>query len=58
MRPIRFVRNDHPEMGEQLGFKAEDEIIEKRDSLIESLEKRLSQRTHRETLFTIRWSVV
>ena len=39
-------------------FKAEDEIIEKRDALIESLEKRLSQRTHRETLFTIRWSVV
>jgi hypothetical protein len=39
-------------------FKAEDEIIEKRDALIESLEKRLSQRTNRETLFTIRWSVV
>jgi hypothetical protein len=39
-------------------FKVEDEIIEKRDSLIESLEKRLAQHTHRETLFTIRWSVV
>lgn len=39
-------------------FKAEDEIIEKRDSLIESLEKRLAQNTRRETLFTIRWSVV
>lgn len=39
-------------------FKAEDEIIEKRDSLIGSLEKRLAQRTRRETLFTIRWSVV
>lgn len=39
-------------------FKAEDEILEKRDSLIESLEKRLSQRTQTETLFTIRWSVV
>ena len=24
MRPIRYVRNDHPEMGEQFGFKAED----------------------------------
>ena len=24
MRPIRYIRNDHPEMGEQLGFKAED----------------------------------
>jgi predicted RecB family nuclease len=39
-------------------FKAEDEIIEKRESLIESLERRLRQRTHSEKLFTIRWSVV
>jgi hypothetical protein len=38
-------------------FKVEDEIIEKRDSLIGSLEKRLAQRTQTETLFTIRWSV-
>ena len=39
-------------------FKAEDEIIEKRDSLIATLEKRLAQRTQQETLFTIRWAVV
>ncbi len=39
-------------------FKAEDDIMEKRDSLIDSLEKRLVQQTHTETLFTIRWSVV
>ena len=38
-------------------FKAEDEIIERRDSLIDSLERRLTQRTDTETLFTIRWSV-
>jgi hypothetical protein len=38
-------------------FKAEDEIMEKRDSLIESLEKRLAQRTGTEPLFSIRWSV-
>jgi hypothetical protein len=38
-------------------FKVEDEIIEKRDALIESLEKRLAQRTIDETLFNIRWSV-
>jgi SNF2 family DNA or RNA helicase len=38
-------------------FKAEDEIIEKRDALIDSLEKRLAQRTSSNTLFTIRWSV-
>ena len=24
MRPIRYIRNDHPEIGEQFGFKAED----------------------------------
>ena len=38
-------------------FKAEDEIMEKRDSLIESLERRLSQHTATEPLFTIRWAV-
>ncbi|MGH8673130.1 MAG: hypothetical protein ACREVG_02340 [Burkholderiales bacterium] len=38
-------------------FKVEDEIMEKRDHLIESLEKRLAPRTETETLFTIRWAV-
>jgi hypothetical protein len=38
-------------------FTAEDEIMEKRDSLIESLEGRLAQHTATETLFTIRWGV-
>lgn len=38
-------------------FKVEDEIMEKRDTLIESLERRLAQRTESETLFTIRWAV-
>lgn len=38
-------------------FAVEDEIMTKRDALIDSLEKRLSQRTQTETLFTIRWSV-
>ena len=38
-------------------FTAEDEIMEKRDALIESLERRLAQRTETETLFTIRWRV-
>ncbi len=31
--------------------------MEKRDQLIDSLERRLAQRTEMETLFTIRWSV-
>lgn len=38
-------------------FKVEDEIIDKRDALIDTLEQRLAQRTSSETLFTIRWSV-
>ena len=38
-------------------FKIEDEIMEKRDQLIDSLERRLTQRTESETLFTMRWAV-
>lgn len=38
-------------------FAVEDEIMAKRDELIDSLEKRLSQRTQVEPLFTVRWSV-
>jgi hypothetical protein len=38
-------------------FKVEDEIMEKRDTLIEGLERRLAQRTETEALFTIRWAV-
>jgi hypothetical protein len=38
-------------------FRVEDEIMEKRDSLIDSLEKRLSQSSGSDHLFTIRWSV-
>lgn len=38
-------------------FGAEDEIMQKRDELIESLERRLAQRTETEALFTIRWAV-
>ena len=39
-------------------FTVEDAIIEKRDSLIDQLERRLAQKTEVETLFTIRWRVV
>lgn len=38
-------------------FKAEDEIMEKRDLLIEQLERRLVQRTETQLLFTIAWTV-
>jgi hypothetical protein len=39
-------------------FQVEDEIMDQRDSLIESLERRLAQRTESATLFTVRWAVV
>ena len=39
-------------------FDVEDEIAEKRDSLVEQLTKRMEQKTETETLFTIRWIVV
>jgi hypothetical protein len=39
-------------------FEVEDEIMARRDGLIEKLEKRMQQRTSVEPLFTLRWSVV
>jgi hypothetical protein len=39
-------------------FDVEDEIMKKRDGLIETLERRMQQRTSREPLFTIRWQVI
>ena len=39
-------------------FQVEDSIIEKRNALIESLERRLIQKTESEQLFTIEWRVV
>lgn len=38
-------------------FDVEDEIAEKRDVLIESLERRMKQRSEVSTLFTIQWKV-
>lgn len=49
----RQQRNQRQEI-----FTVEDEIMGKRDSLIDQLERRLAQRTETETLFTIRWRVV
>lgn len=39
-------------------FAVEDEIEEKRDTLIADLEKRMTQRTQHKEIFTIRWHVV
>lgn len=38
-------------------FDVEDEIAEKRDRLIDALERRMKQKTDIQPLFTIRWSV-
>lgn len=39
-------------------FVVEDEIIAKRDELIASLQQRLHEKTHHETLFSVRWQVL
>ena len=39
-------------------FQVEDSIIEKRNALIESLERRLTQKTASNQLFTLAWEVV
>lgn len=39
-------------------FDLEDEIEQKRDDLIGTLEKRMTQHTHQEPLFTIQWAVI
>lgn len=39
-------------------FQVEDEIIIKRDELIEALERRLTQTTESKRLFTVEWAVV
>jgi superfamily II DNA/RNA helicase len=39
-------------------FDREDEILEKRDHLVSQLEARLSQQSHQQPLFTIRWSII
>ena len=39
-------------------FDVEDEIYEKRDKLIDALEKRMTQKTTIKDLFTIRWNII
>lgn len=41
----------------QVMFKAEDGIMDKRDALIESVERRLTQHTAVDVRFSIRWAV-
>jgi superfamily II DNA or RNA helicase len=39
-------------------FQVEDSIIEKRNALIDALERRLTQKTESQLLFTIEWEVI
>jgi ERCC4-related helicase len=39
-------------------FDVEDEIMQKRDELIDELEQRMKQRTEHETLFIIQWRII
>lgn len=39
-------------------FTVEDEIMSRRDELVDQLERRLAQRTEVEVLFAVRWSVI
>jgi hypothetical protein len=51
---IRTLEKQQRKQREEI-FKVEDEICEKRDHLIDGLQKRLSQRTSSTPIFTIRW---
>lgn len=39
-------------------FNVEDEIMEKRDELIDELEQKMVQETRKEELFTVKWKVI
>jgi hypothetical protein len=39
-------------------FDVEDEIVARRDALINELQQRLQQSTQSDTLYTIRWKVL
>ena len=54
---IRDLEKNQRTQRQQI-FNVEDEIKGKRDLLIDRLEKRLSQKTSSEHLFSIRWQVV
>jgi ERCC4-related helicase len=56
-RQIRDMERLQRRQRQQI-FDVEDEIIEKRDELIDALEKRMTQSTDIKRLFTIKWTVV
>jgi predicted nucleic acid-binding Zn-ribbon protein len=53
---IRKVEGEQRRQRQEI-FAVEDEIEERRDALIEALEKRLHRASRHHTLFTVRWSL-
>jgi hypothetical protein len=53
---IKTTEQEQRKQRQQI-FDLEDEAKDKRDRLISVLEQRMTQKTSRETLFTIRWNV-
>ena len=54
---IRDLEKKQRKQRQQI-FEIEDEIAEKRDDLIDGLQRRMAQKTHSTHLFTIQWEVV
>ena len=53
---IREVEKEQRRQRQRI-FDLEDEVKDKRDRLITKLEERMTQKTQREMIFTIRWKV-
>lgn len=54
---VRLLERKRRRLRERI-FDLEDEIIERRDQLVDALEERMQQKTTMTELFTIRWHVV
>lgn len=56
-RELSELERKHRKQRQEI-FDVEDEIIEKRDELIDSLQQRLQEKTATDILFTLHWQVV
>jgi len=54
---LRVLERKQRKQRQQI-FEIEDKIAEKRDDLIDGLQRRMTQKTHSTHLFTIQWEVV
>ena len=56
-REIKELEKKRNEMRKRL-FETQDDVETKKERLLENVEARLSQKSDRETLFTIRWKII